>query len=495
MKRRKSMAAISRGLNTPDLPPGVTLQRQPRSFGKVPCHVPSTFLRTMPLPENATVVVMAHTGVHTVIMATSQSPEPLAAPNARVESCGFALRMFRVLAQQNLASLGSGSSRSNRRNSSSPTRLVAPAGDRPASRDPSPPLSPGRPPLILPAPDAAPSRTQPSAAPPPSARSAPSSKPDAGSAPAPAPLHRVPADGSSHYAAAEREPASSRSHASGGGSSHGGVPQGAHHARLPSYAESRSELWGGSSSSASAPVSRQVSETSTATDAAARALLQVRTSSRLPTLTSTLNLTRLGSAPLRNLNRDLRFLLHPQSTPTFASAFRITNFEPDSIRDYVQRASQTSVLMGAKPGAAPGRSTSGVLDGAASFLVKAGSLANSASHRVTVGAGSASKQVLSTAAAAGRKVKAAIGQDDGLLPVISARVGADSGPEAEASQRTADGASQVGLSIVPQLAKQILRSKKQCFDQLSRGSARCRTPIARGSVQGWALRLQRLCTS
>jgi hypothetical protein len=42
MKRRKSMAAISRGLNTPDLPPGVTLQRQPRSFGKVLCLRPST---------------------------------------------------------------------------------------------------------------------------------------------------------------------------------------------------------------------------------------------------------------------------------------------------------------------------------------------------------------------------------------------------------------------------------------------------------------------
>jgi hypothetical protein len=101
--------------------------------------------------------------------------------------------------------------------------------------------------------------------------------------------------------------------------------------------------------------------------------------------------------------------------------------------------------MGAKPGAAFGRSTSGVLDGAASFLVKAGTLANSASHRVTVGAGSASKQVLSTAAAAGRKVKAAIGQDDGLLPVISARGGADRGLEGEASQSAADGSSQVRL--------------------------------------------------
>ena len=36
MKRRKSFAVISRGLNTPDLPPGVTLQRQARSFSKVP---------------------------------------------------------------------------------------------------------------------------------------------------------------------------------------------------------------------------------------------------------------------------------------------------------------------------------------------------------------------------------------------------------------------------------------------------------------------------
>ena len=35
IKRRKSMAAISRGLTTPNLPPGVTLQRQARSVGKV----------------------------------------------------------------------------------------------------------------------------------------------------------------------------------------------------------------------------------------------------------------------------------------------------------------------------------------------------------------------------------------------------------------------------------------------------------------------------
>ena len=35
IKRRKSMAAISRGLTTPNLPPGVTLQRQSRSVGKV----------------------------------------------------------------------------------------------------------------------------------------------------------------------------------------------------------------------------------------------------------------------------------------------------------------------------------------------------------------------------------------------------------------------------------------------------------------------------
>ena len=101
--------------------------------------------------------------------------------------------------------------------------------------------------------------------------------------------------------------------------------------------------------------------------------------------------------------------------------------------------------MGAKPSAAFGRSTSGVLDGAASFLNKAGTLANSASHRVTAGAGTASKQVLSTAAAAGRKVKAAIGQDDGLLPVIAARGGADSATEGEAAQRAADGTSPVRL--------------------------------------------------
>ena len=35
------MAAISRGLTTPNLPPGVTLQRQARSVGKVPCIVTS----------------------------------------------------------------------------------------------------------------------------------------------------------------------------------------------------------------------------------------------------------------------------------------------------------------------------------------------------------------------------------------------------------------------------------------------------------------------
>ena len=75
-----------------------------------------------------------------------------------------------------------------------------------------------------------------------------------------------------------------------------------------------------------------------------------------------------------------------------------------------QRPIPASILLGAKPGAGFGRSSSGVLDGAASLLSKAGTLANSASHRVTAGAGSATKQALSTAAAAGRKVKAAIGQ-------------------------------------------------------------------------------------
>jgi len=76
----------------------------------------------------------------------------------------------------------------------------------------------------------------------------------------------------------------------------------------------------------------------------------------------------------------------------------------------VQRPIPAAILLGARPGAGFGRSHSGVLDGAASFLSKAGTLANSASHRVTSSAGSASKQVLVTAAAAGRKVKAAINQ-------------------------------------------------------------------------------------
>ena len=48
IKRRKSMAAITRGLNTPNLPPGVTLQRQSRSVGKVLCIIAGcSFLHRM----------------------------------------------------------------------------------------------------------------------------------------------------------------------------------------------------------------------------------------------------------------------------------------------------------------------------------------------------------------------------------------------------------------------------------------------------------------
>lgn len=43
-KRRKSVAAISRGLSTPELPPGVSLQHRPRSIGRViPISRPSDF--------------------------------------------------------------------------------------------------------------------------------------------------------------------------------------------------------------------------------------------------------------------------------------------------------------------------------------------------------------------------------------------------------------------------------------------------------------------
>ena len=163
---------------------------------------------------------------------------------------------------QNMGTMGSGPSRSQRRGSSSPTRALY--GDGASSRDPSPPLSPGRPPVGLPAPDqlsastSHPLELQPPPAPPVAAQQV-----DAG-----------------FPAASLGESAASTSDAAGSG----GVLQrssSAHHTRLPSTSELHSERWDGSSNhsstvSHSAPVSRQVSQTSTATDSSSRALLAVR---------------------------------------------------------------------------------------------------------------------------------------------------------------------------------------------------------------------------
>ncbi len=205
-------------------------------------------------------------------MAVSNSIQPWARVRGRGVSTVTLIATlghvhFWQLALQNMSAMGSGPSRS-RRGSTSPTRLP-PSDSGAASRDPSPPLSPGRPspppPPGLPAPD-----------PPPASASHPLELP---SPPAPAPAVSQSAD-AGFPASSQSEPAAPSSSSVAAAAGDEGV-QGSsrsHHARLPSTSEAHSEHWDASQHvvSHSAPVSRQVSQTSSTMDASSRTLLPVR---------------------------------------------------------------------------------------------------------------------------------------------------------------------------------------------------------------------------